>query len=416
MSKTSTPRGRVAVIGGGPAGMATALSVNQAGHDVVLLERYPQARPAGNILNLWPPPIKALGLMGVDVQDLGAPCYSEFRRADGRTRARVQVPKKVVEEFGGGFIGLLRPGLYKRLLAALPDGVLQTNRHVERFEQDKSSVRLHLADGEVLEVDVLVGADGIDSLVRRTLWGDSPKREHNLHIFGGFTFADDLDAQPGLCIVSHNRTVQGSWTAISHEGRRGFQWWVLSAHDARKDFDGDLHATATQMAADFASPLPQLVAATAPADVQRWVLRDRKPLKQWSKGRATIVGDAAHPTSPYAAYGAGMATEDGFFLGRRLAGVDLRDFAAVRAALQEFEDPRKPHTASQVQQAYILGKVFHHAPAPLRPLRDLMLDRTPFLQKVVGERSPGEIVAQLDTIDTAEARMAAVLGRSAPAG
>ena len=61
--------------------MATALSVHQAGHDVMLLERYHQARPAGNILNLWPPPIKALGLLGVDINDLGAPCYSEFRSA-----------------------------------------------------------------------------------------------------------------------------------------------------------------------------------------------------------------------------------------------------------------------------------------------------------------------------------------------
>ena len=65
-------RGRVAVIGAGPAGMATALSVHQAGHEVLLLERYPRARAAGNILNLWPPPIKALGLLGVDITDLGA--------------------------------------------------------------------------------------------------------------------------------------------------------------------------------------------------------------------------------------------------------------------------------------------------------------------------------------------------------
>ena len=136
--------------------------------------------------------------------------------------------------------------------------------------------------------------------------------------------------------------------------------------------------------------------------MQRWVLRDRKPLKQWSKGRATIVGDAAHPTSPYAAYGAGMATEDGYFLGRRLAGVDLRTTPPSRAALDAFEDPRKPHTARQVQQACMLGKVFHHAPAPLRPVRDAVLDRTPFLQKVVGERSPGEIIDQIAAIDEAE--------------
>ena len=71
-------------------------------------------------------------------------------------------------------------------------------------------VRLHLTDGDVIEVDVLVGTDGIDSVVRRTLWGDEPKREHHLHILGGFTFADVPSAERGLCILSHSRTVQGS--------------------------------------------------------------------------------------------------------------------------------------------------------------------------------------------------------------
>jgi 2-polyprenyl-6-methoxyphenol hydroxylase-like FAD-dependent oxidoreductase len=401
---TTTRRGRVAVIGAGPAGMAAALSVHQAGHDVVLLERYPQARPAGNILNLWPPPIKALGLMGVDTADLGAPCETQFRSMSGKVRVRVALPDDVIRDYGGGFIGLLRPDLYERLLAALPAGVLQVNRTVERFEQDETGVRLHLADGEILEVDVLVGADGIDSLVRRTLWGDSSKREHRLHIFGGYTFADIPTAERGLAVLTHSRTVQGSWTSIRSKGRDGYQWWMLNAHDPQRPVEGELHPAAAALVDGFPAPLPELIAATDPAHVQRWVLRDRKPLKQWSRGRATLAGDAAHPTSPYAAYGAGMATEDGYFLGRRLAGVDLSDHYAVQTALQAYENPRKPHTARQVQQAWALGKVFHHAPALLRPIRDAILDHTPFLQKVVGESSPGEIVAQLAAIDRIEAQ------------
>ena len=184
---------------------------------------------------------------------------------------------------------------------------------------------------------------------------------------------------------------------------------MLGAHDARTPFTADPHATAAAMGAEFAAPLPQLIAATDPADVQRWVLRDRKPLDQWSKGRATIVGDAAHPTSPYAAYGAGMATEDGYFLGRSARRRrPAATTAAVRAALDAFEAPRKPHTARQVQQAWMLGKIFHHAPAPLRPIRDAVLDHTPFLQKVVGERSPGEIIEQIAAIDEAERRFLAM--------
>ena len=232
-------RGRVAVIGCGPAGMAAALSLHQAGHEVSLLERYREARPAGNILNLWPPPIKALGLMGVDTVDLGAPCQSEFRSASGKVRAVVRLPQDVVDAYGGGFIGLLRPELYERLLAALPDGALRVDEEVTSFEQDERAVTLTFADGHTEEYDVLIGADGIDSLVRRTLWGDKPKREHNLHIFGGFTFDDTLDVEPNRCIVSHTRTTQGSWTAIRNKGRSGYQWWVLTAHDATADFAGD---------------------------------------------------------------------------------------------------------------------------------------------------------------------------------
>jgi 2-polyprenyl-6-methoxyphenol hydroxylase-like FAD-dependent oxidoreductase len=392
-------RGRVAVLGAGPAGMAAALGALKAGHDVVVYERYREARPAGNILNLWPPPVKALRALGVDTDDLGAPTDSEFRNIRGDVRVRVKQDPEVQRAYGGGFIGLLRPELYERMLAAIPPGVLRFGQQVERIDQDDRAVTLHFADGSTAEHDVLVGADGIDSLVRRTLWGDAPKREHRLHIFGGFTFAEVAGTQPNMCVLSHSATVQGSWTSIRNKGRDGHQWWVLTAADPDAPAPADLRSAAADLAAGFPAPLPGLIAATEPADVQRWVLRDRPALKQWSKGRATLVGDAAHPTSPYAAYGAGMSIEDGYFLGRALRGADLTDPVAVGRALQAYEDPRKPHTARQVQQAWLLGKVFHHAPRPLRPIRDFVFDHTPFLQKVAGDTNPREINTQLALIE-----------------
>lgn len=398
MPTTPAP-GRVAVLGAGPAGMAAALGALRAGHQVVVLERYREARPAGNILNLWPPPLKALRALGVDTVDLGAPTDSEFRNLEGKVRVRVKLDQAVKDEFGGGFIGLLRPELYRRMLAAIPEGTIRYGQQVDRISQDDREVTLHLSDGSSETHDVLVGADGIDSLVRRTLWGDAPKREHRLHIFGGFTFADVPGTTPNSCVLTHGPTVQGSWTSIRHEGRDGHQWWVLTATDPDAPAPPDLKAAATALAAQFPAPLPGLVAATADADVQRWVLRDRPALPQWSRGRATLVGDAAHPTSPYAAYGAGMSIEDGYFLGVALRGVDLTDPVAVAAALEAYEAPRRPHTAQQVQQAYLLGKVFHHTPAVLRPVRDFVFDHTPFLQKVAGDSNPKLINEQLALIE-----------------
>ncbi len=309
-----------------------------------------------------------------------------------------------MREYRGGFIGMLRPGLYERMVAALPEDVLRTGRNVASLQQDDRAATLTFDDGTSEEFDLVIGADGIDSLVRSTLWGAAPKREHRLHIFGGYTFDDVPGAERDMCVLTHSRTVQGSYSPIRHHGRDGYQWWVLEACDPEAPVAGALHENAARLAAPFPAPLPGLVTATDPDHVQRWVLRDRPALPQWSKGRATIIGDAAHPTSPYAAYGAGMAIEDGYYLGRALAGVDLADPAALAEALAAWEEPRRGHTKMQVTQAWVLGKVFHHAPAPLRPVRDAVLDHTPLLQKNVGDRSPGEIVAQLDQIDAAEVR------------
>ncbi len=99
-----------------------------------------------------------------------------------------------------------------------------------------------------------------------------------------------------------------------------------------------------------------------------------------------------------------MATEDGYYLGRRLAGLDLTDHATVAQALLDFEAPRRPHTARQSQTAYFLGQLFHHAPRALAPVRDTFFDHTPFLQKVIGESTPGEILTQLDEIEETEHR------------
>ena len=240
---SSSPRGRVAVLGAGPAGMAAALGALKAGHDVVVYERYREARPAGNILNLWPPPLKALRALGVDTDDLGAPTDTEFRNLRGTVRVRVKLDEDVKQAYGGGFIGLLRPELYERMLAAIPPGVIRFDQQVDRIEQDERAVTLHFADGSTAEHDVLVGADGIDSLVRRTLWGDAPKREHRLHIFGGFTFAEVRRApRRTSASLTHSRTTQGSWTSIRNKGRDGHQWWVLTATDPDAPAPADLKA------------------------------------------------------------------------------------------------------------------------------------------------------------------------------
>lgn len=392
-------KGRIAVIGAGPGGMATALAAIRVGFDVALFEKAPEVRAAGNILNLWPPPQKVLKLIGVDTTDLGAPCHTVFANAGGKVRADVRLSPEVEAEYGGGFIGLLRWGLYQRMMAALPSGVLRLDHRVERMEDLGDRIRLDFKGREQFEADVVVGADGLHSFVRRSLWGEQPIRRQMLHLVGGWLF-DERGAE-GEGVVAHNRTTQASYTPIRHEGRWGYEWWVLEAFEEHEPEPTDLMAFVKARARGFSPFLRQLIDKSPPENLQRWEIRDRPPLKQWSKGRVTLVGDAAHPTSPYAAYGAGMSIEDGYFLARELDAVDLRDTGAVVGALQRYEDRRKPHTAEVTEGAYKVGRLFHHMPAPLRPLRDLVFDRTPFLQRMIGDQMPAHICSQLDEIEDA---------------
>ena len=391
---------RVVIVGAGPGGLAAALATHRVGLQTTILERYHEVRAAGNILNLWPPPQKVLQLLGVDTHDLGAPVHSVFANHRGRIRADVRLPDEVVREYGGGFIGLLRPGLYRRMLEALPPEVLRVDHRVTGFTEDGRRVLVHVDGRADIEADVLIGADGINSLVRERLWGVEPIREQNLHLVGGYLLADG--EQPAEGVISHNRDTQGSYTAIRHEGRGGYEWWVLRAWPHDKPFTEDLKVYAARYAAPFGEPLTSLIADTPPEHLQRWPIRDRKPLKQWSRGRVTLLGDAAHPTSPYAAYGAGMSIEDGYFLARELSAVDLTNASQVRAALQAYEDRRKPHTAKMSQLAYHNGVMFHRLPRALAPLRDLIFDHTPFLQKVIGDQMPSDIVSQLAEIEDPE--------------
>jgi 2-polyprenyl-6-methoxyphenol hydroxylase-like FAD-dependent oxidoreductase len=117
----------------------------------------------------------------------------------------------------------------------------------------------------------------------------------------------------------------------------------------------------------------------------RWEVYNRPSLARWTKGRVACLGDAVHPVSPYAAYGMGLAIEDGYFLARALGGRDMSDLAVVRSALESYESERVGYVTHQVEFARTLGRRFHDASPLAALIRDLVFDNTRLLQALLSK-------------------------------
>lgn len=157
-----------------------------------------------------------------------------------------------------------------------------------------------------------------------------------------------------------------------HDGRDGFQWRVLDAKPADGAVPENPREHVKSLLADFVDPMPRFLEHTDfNSQIFRWDVENHPSLQTYSKGHVVVVGDAAHPVSPYAAYGMGMAIEDGYFLTRYLKGKSLADKNVIDYALKEYNSDRVKYCNSNVENARDLGHRFHYASAPMGWLRDV---------------------------------------------
>lgn len=406
MSKTSvgvTSLGdkgkRVAIIGAGPGGILAGLALHRAGYQVKVFERYPELRPLGGAIILNATGIVILRNLGVRIDDVFAAGLPEFRRHDGRVRVNFDIDMQLMEQAGvtGWQSGMMRSELYERLLEAAPADMIVPSHSYERYEETGDEVVVHFDNGQSYSADLLVGADGVMSKVREQLWGPSELKHLGIAVWLGWCELQGPDRKK--IVLHHDHQVQMGYAPLRYKGRDCFEWWFVEKCAVDQVEPSDPARYVREHIQHFAYPVPQILEATdTQHNLFRWVVKYRKPLKQWSKGRVTIMGDAAHPTSPYAAYGAGMAIEDGFFLAKYLAGTDLSDAHALAKGLRRYDEQRVDYTNQTTAFARFLGRMYHGVPAPLNRLRDLFLDHSSLPAKMIRKGVTEEAQALLRAV------------------
>jgi len=366
----------VVIVGGGIAGPALGVALSKAGLDATILEGRPEGAAGGAFLNLAPNGINALATVGLaDVvrQAGGVPLAGiRFHNAAGREVAHLD-GRDEPQRYGAQNHLVRRDRLHRALEdAARAAGVeVRRDARVVAVEDHGDGVRAVLADGSAVEGDVLVGADGIHSVVRRLVLPGAPQPSYTGVLNTGGWAAVDLPDTDEQHLVFGRRAFFGY---VVHDGVAS---WFSNV--ARRDDPTRRGATAVdevawldrlrELHADDPHPVPAiLAAATGVAGV--WPVYDLGELATWHRGRIVLVGDAAHATSPNAGQGASLALEDAAVLAR-----SLRDLPDPEAAFAAFEARRKERAERIVALSRRLGR----AKVPSR-LGAWFRDRTlPFL-------------------------------------
>ena len=332
---------RVAIVGGGIGGVAAANALLRRGMEVCLYEQAPALAEVGAGVAIQPNGARMLRRLGLgeELGRFGARWVDpQFRRLDG-TYAAAMWPPELASKIE--FYGMHRADLLAMFVDRLPAGVVHTGHRCIGFEQDDEQATLTFANGARATADVVIAADGIHSTLQQFVVAPSPP------LFSGSV------ACRGLVSAASVAWPTGAMRNWLGAGKHFLVFPVRAGElinyvgfvstDERTKESWSAPGDPAALAREFAGwdPLVEAIIAQVKTTF-RWGLYDREPLATWTRGRLTLLGDAAHPMLPHAGQGANQAIEDGVALATVLSRADR---TSAPRALLIYERLRREHTA-----------------------------------------------------------------------
>jgi salicylate hydroxylase len=374
--RTSHP---VLVAGGGIGGLAAALALARQGYPVKVLEQSAAIGEIGAGIQLGPNAFSAFDALGIGERTRERAVYTErivmMDAVDESEVASIPVGNAFRERFGNPYAVSHRADVHSALLeGAQRDGHIElvTSTRVDRVEQDGSGVRAIDDKGVVHEGAALIGCDGVKSSVRQQLVGD-PVRVTGHVVYRAVVDAGDFPANlkwNAPCVWA------GPNCHLVHYPLRGGEQYnvVVTFHSRKQEEWGVTEGSRDEVMSYFdgigARPRQLL---DLPRSWKRWATADREPIGEWSFGRVTLLGDAAHPMMQYLAQGACMALEDAVTLGEALRE-HPGDFGA---AFRRYQQSRVARTARVVLLTREMGRIYHAKGVERLVRNDLWKGRTP---------------------------------------
>jgi salicylate hydroxylase len=332
----------IAIIGGGIGGLATANALIKHGFNVQVYERAQALRPIGAGLTLTPNGLNSLDTiqpgMVESLKQAGSQLNTlTLKRSTGETIASMQMT--LMQQYGQPMLNIQWSRLQAILASVLPPEIIHLNHRCIGFDQHENSVETHFEDGKTVQSDLLIGADGINSIVRQMLIGDgSPIYAGRMSWRAVIQYPHELLSPDSATLI----TAPDGRNLMLIDVGDGYTFWsagALLTDDSVCQRATDAKARVLEIFAEWTEPVGAILKATPAEDIVERPICDRTPLPRWSSGRVTLLGDAAHPVVPSLGQGANTAFEDAYELAECLSGAP-----SIQAALEAYDRRRIPRT------------------------------------------------------------------------
>jgi 2-polyprenyl-6-methoxyphenol hydroxylase-like FAD-dependent oxidoreductase len=327
---------RVLIAGAGLGGLSAALAVRKLGFDPIVFEKAPRLLPFGAVLQLWPHGVQGLRAFGVADEALKESGW--IKRVELRDRKEKVLLGMSLEDVPDSVV-LSRPHLHETLARAVGDDHIRTTTQVVSFEQDESGVTARLGDDTEERGRILIAADGLESTLREQIAGPVKMR----HVGKGWAGVSSVDDPPIELSVTWQILGPGQRVGLTHMKPGVIPWNTVLKVPEDVDIGGKKEAL--EAFRGWPAPVEAAIDAMPEDDFFARSIRDFEPITKWGEGRVTLLGDAAHATTPAQGRGVSEAIEDAIVLANLLGRVgDLSDNARTVAALRTYERRRQPST------------------------------------------------------------------------
>jgi 2-polyprenyl-6-methoxyphenol hydroxylase-like FAD-dependent oxidoreductase len=338
---------RALVIGGGIGGLTCGIALRKAGIETTVFEQLEQVGTTlvGGGFHLWPNSIRPLGELGLAdaVRELGAPLQrTEFFTSTGRRLAEWRIDE-IARSVGSFDVGIARQDLMGLLHSSF-DGEVVPGAKLVEFTDDGDGVTARFAGGREERGEVLIGADGLRSVVRAKLLGAAEPD------YAGYVQWQTLvEGVEELFPAGVERITFGPGTrTVMHRVTGGRLFWACVVYGSEPE-GGKPPGRKARLLERFGGwpePIRAAIDATPEEQIGGLPVFDRKPVMSWGRGRVTLAGDAAHPMTTNTSQGGNQAIEDGVLLGRLLSGAQ-----DPRQALRAYEERRIARTTPLVKNS-----------------------------------------------------------------